>query len=72
MRSYSRHSFLWPTYVRKLKEVIFGLEAAWAFFGSIPKYVVIDNFLPRYPRLTPCVPSSLTAPWDIPSAVGPT
>ena len=41
--AHSRHSFLWPTYSQKL-EVIAGLEAAWAFFGGIPKYLVIDNF----------------------------
>ena len=42
--THSRHSFLWPTYSQKLEEVIAGLEAAWAFFGGIPKYLVIDNF----------------------------
>ena len=43
---YSRHSFLWPTCGQKLEDVIAGLEAAWAFFGGIPKYLVIDNFPP--------------------------
>ena len=42
--TYSRHSFLWPAYGQKLEEVTAGLEAAWAFFGGIPKYLVIDNF----------------------------
>ena len=42
--AYSRHSFVWPTYSQKLEEVITGLEAAWAFFSGIPKYLVIDNF----------------------------
>ena len=42
--AYSRHCFFWPTYSQKLEEVIAGLEAAWAFFGGIPKYLVIDNF----------------------------
>ena len=41
---HSRHSFLWPTCGQKLEDVIVGLEAAWAFFGGIPKYLVIDNF----------------------------
>ena len=41
---HSRHSFLWPSYSQKLEEVIAGLEAAWEFFGGIPKYRVIDNF----------------------------
>ena len=42
--TYSRHSFVWPTHSQKLEEVIAGLEAAWEFFGGVPKYLVIDNF----------------------------
>ena len=42
--AYSRHSFVWPTFSQKLEDVIAGLEAAWAFFGGIPRYLVIDNF----------------------------
>ena len=42
--TYSRHSFLWPTFGQTLEDVISGLEAAWEFFGGIPKYLVIDNF----------------------------
>ena len=42
--AYSRHSFVWPTFSQKLEDVIMGLEAAWAFFGGIPRYLVIDNF----------------------------
>ena len=42
--TYSRHSFVWPTFSQKLVDVIEGLEAAWAFFEGVPKYLVIDNF----------------------------
>ncbi len=42
--AYSRHSFVWPTHGQKLEDVVAGLEAAWAFFDGIPKYLVIDNF----------------------------
>ncbi len=42
--AYSRHSFVWPTFGQKMEDVIAGLEAAWAFFGGVPKYLVIDNF----------------------------
>ena len=42
--AYSRHSFVWPTFSQKLEDVIAGLEAAWAFFGGVPRYLVIDNF----------------------------
>lgn len=41
---YSRHSFLWPLFGQQLVDVIEGLEATWAFFGGIPKYLVLDNF----------------------------
>ena len=39
-----RHCFVWPTHSQKLEDVIAGLEAAWAFFGGVPRYLVIDNF----------------------------
>ena len=42
--TYSRHSFVWPTFSQKLVDVIEGLEAAWAFFEGVPNYLVIDNF----------------------------
>ena len=42
--AYSRHCFVWPTFNQKLEDVVDGLEAAWAFFGGIPHYLVIDNF----------------------------
>ena len=57
--TYSRHSFVWPTFSQKLVDVIEGLEAAWAFFEGVPKCLVIDNFPaavagvdPLHPRLT--------------------
>ena len=42
--AYSRHSFVWPTFSQRLEDVIAGLEAAWAFFGGVPRYLVMDNF----------------------------
>ena len=44
MLCHSRHCFVWPMQLQKLVDVIAGLEAAWACFGGIPKYPVIDNF----------------------------
>ena len=41
---YSRHCFVWPTTSQRLDAVIEGLEAAWAFFGGVPRYLVVDNF----------------------------
>lgn len=57
--NYSRHQFLWPLFGQQLKDVIEGLEATWAFFNGIPRYVILDNFPaaivgadPLEPRLT--------------------
>jgi len=57
--AYSRHIFVWPLFRQQLADVIEGMEACWAFFGGIPKYLVIDNFPaavagadPLNPRLT--------------------
>ena len=57
--AYSRHSFVWPTLSQRLEDVIAGLEAAWAFFGGVPRYLVMDNFpaavagaYALHPRLT--------------------
>jgi len=41
---YSRYSFVWPLLRQQLGDIIEGLEAAWAFFGGIPRYLVLDNF----------------------------
>ena len=53
---YSRHGFLWPTFGQKLPDVIAGLESAWAFFGGIPRYLVIDNFPPGVATADPLHP----------------
>jgi hypothetical protein len=48
-----------PLFNQQLADVIEGLEATWAFFGGIPRYLVLDNFPaavigtdPLNPRLT--------------------
>lgn len=41
---YSRHEFVWPLTRQTLEETIAGLEAAWAFFGGVPRRLIIDNF----------------------------
>jgi len=53
---YSRHCFLWPTFGQTLEDVIAGLESAWAFFGGIPKYLVIDNCPPAVATADPLHP----------------
>ena len=42
--SYSRHSFVWPMFQQQLSDVVEGLEACWAFFNGLPRFLVIDNF----------------------------
>ena len=66
---YSRHCFVWPTFGQTLEDVIAGLESAWAFFGGIPRYLVIDNFPGGgggsgriASRLHPGIPGILPAP----------
>ena len=64
---YSRHGsseltedcFVWPLFRQQLVDIIEGLEAAWAFFRGVPRYLVLDNFPaavagadPLHPRLT--------------------
>jgi transposase len=41
--SASRHMFVWPCLSQTARDVIEGLEAAWRFFGGIPKRIVPDN-----------------------------
>ena len=57
--AYSRHSFVWPLFRQQLADIIEGLEKGFAFFGGIPRYLVIDDFPaavagtdPLNPRLT--------------------
>lgn len=41
---YSRHLFVWPLVQQTLVAVIEGLEAAWAFWGGVPRRLILDNF----------------------------
>src|SRR5207244_4860806 len=41
---YSRHSFLWPLVQQTVEATIEGLEAAWGFFGGLPRRLILDNF----------------------------
>ena len=53
---YSRHCYVWPTFGQTLEDVIAGLESTWAFFGGIPKYLVIDNCPPVVATADPLHP----------------
>jgi transposase len=41
--SHSRYSFVYPTFTQDLPTVCAGLDAAWQFFGGVPKRIVPDN-----------------------------
>lgn len=41
--SFSRYTFVWPTFTQTVADVCAGLDAAWTFFGGVPKHVVLDN-----------------------------
>ena len=54
--SMSRHMFVWPTFRQTLDELVAGLDAAWQFFGGVPKHVVIDNMAAAVVRAHPTSP----------------
>ncbi len=39
----SRYMFVWPTFVQTLEALCEGLDAAWSFFGAMPRTIVPDN-----------------------------
>lgn len=41
--SYSRYMFVWPTFTQTVRDVCEGLDAAWQFFGGVPRRLVMDN-----------------------------
>ncbi len=40
---YSRHQYVHVTHSQKLKDLLEGLDDAWAFFGGVPGRVIVDN-----------------------------
>lgn len=41
--SHSRYAFVWPTFVQTVPAVCEALDAAWRFFGGVPRWLVPDN-----------------------------
>jgi transposase len=39
----SRYMFVWPTFTQTIEAVCDGLDAAWKFFGGIPRRIIPDN-----------------------------
>lgn len=55
---FSRYAFLAVSVRQDLPAVLDGLEAAWTFFGGVPRRLVIDNLKPaitRADRYTPTI-----------------
>ena len=55
---FSRYAFLTVSLRQDLTALLDGLEAAWAFFGGVPRRLVIDNLKPavtRADRYTPTI-----------------
>jgi transposase len=40
---FSRYQFVWPSFDQTTEAVCAGLDAAWKFFGAMPRIVVPDN-----------------------------
>lgn len=53
---YSRHSFLWPLVQQTVEATIEGLEAAWRFFGGLPRRLILDNFAAAVAGTDPLAP----------------
>lgn len=41
--SFSRHQFVWPTFLQTTETVCEGLDRAWRFFGAMIRTIVPDN-----------------------------
>lgn len=53
---FSRYQFVWPTFSQTTAAIIAGLEAAWRFFGAMPKTLVPDNASSMVVRADPTSP----------------
>lgn len=52
----SRHCFVWPLVQQTLGATIEGLEAAWRFFGGVPRRLLLDNFPAAVAGVDPLAP----------------
>jgi transposase len=41
--SSSRYMYVYPTFTQTVDDVCAGLDAAWRFFGGMPKHIILDN-----------------------------
>lgn len=55
--SYSCYMFVYPTLTQTVEDVCSGLDAAWAFFGGVPRRIVPDNATSMIVRAHPQSPT---------------
>jgi len=53
----SRYMFVWPTFLQTVEAVCDGLDAAWKFFGGMPKHIVLDNMSSAVTKADPLGPT---------------
>lgn len=41
--SSSRYMYVYPSFTQTVEDVCAGLDAAWRFFGGMPKHIILDN-----------------------------
>ena len=56
MAARSRHLFVWPCLSQTQRDVVEGLEAAWAFFGGVFRVLTPDNMKSVVERADPLSP----------------
>jgi transposase len=54
--SMSRYTFVWPTFEQTVDALCEGLDAAWRFFGGVPRRIVPDNMSSVISRAHPQEP----------------
>lgn len=57
----SRYLFVWPTFVQTTAAVCEGLDAAWRFFGAMPRVLVPDNMSSIVTTADPLAPTFVRA-----------
>ena len=60
--SMSRYMFVWPTFAQTMAAVCEGFDAAWRFFGGVPKRIVPDNMTSIVMRADPSIRFSTSVP----------
>jgi transposase len=68
--SHSRYQFVWPAFRQSTESVCEGLDAAWRFFGAMPKTVVPDNMKAIVASADPLAPRLCAAFADYVQARG--